>query len=275
MQYARNGDESASPFDAIRRTRSDDSEYWSARDMQPLMGYSRWQSMSVPLNRARSTARNQGLDVDREFAQVSQVTRSGNLGDQAREDYELTRGAAYLVAMNGDPNKPEVAAAQLYFAAKTREAETGQSLNPIAGNPTPEIEAAHVGEARLRMLKAAEGLVDSTWLEGKVRLTVARGLGEEPEIDPLDVPLYVPDYLKDKGLNKTQIKSAEGWFGRYAVKICRQLGVDTPSERQSEAANGSVRKTRAWTERHRPVFDATWSQHYASKYDIQQRLGTA
>lgn len=34
-----------------------------------------------------------GVDVDREFAQVSQVTRSGNLGDQAREDYRVLTGA--------------------------------------------------------------------------------------------------------------------------------------------------------------------------------------
>jgi DNA-damage-inducible protein D len=88
------------------------------------MGYSRWQTMSVPLNRAMAAARNQGLDVEREFSQVSQVTRSGNLGDQGREDYELSRMAAYLLAMNGDPNKPEIAAAQTYFAVRTREAET-------------------------------------------------------------------------------------------------------------------------------------------------------
>lgn len=40
------------------------------------------------------------------------------------ENFELSRFAAYLVAMNGDPNKSEVAAAQAYFAIRTREAET-------------------------------------------------------------------------------------------------------------------------------------------------------
>ncbi|MFJ6566457.1 hypothetical protein ACIQNU_03495 [Streptomyces sp. NPDC091292] len=111
---------SQSPFDAIRRVRADGSEYWPARAMQPLMGYSQWSKLKTPLTRAMATARNQGLDVAAHFS------RSGKVAGQSGpvpEDFELSRTAAYLLAMNGDPNKPEVAAAQMYFAAKTREAE--------------------------------------------------------------------------------------------------------------------------------------------------------
>lgn len=126
-----------SPFDAVRRLRPDGSEFWSARDVQPLMGYIRWHKLRTPLTRAMAAAKNQGLDVNREFSQVSQVTRSGNLGNQTREDYELSRTAAYLLAMNGDPNKPEVAAAQAYFAVRTREAELR------AEKPMTELQLAH------------------------------------------------------------------------------------------------------------------------------------
>lgn len=112
-----------SPFDAIRRVRPDGSEYWGARDMQPLMGYSQWSKLKTPLNRAMATAKNQGLDVAANFARSGKV--AGQSGPAA-EDYELSRTAAYLLAMNGDPNKPEVAAAQMYFAGKTREAELAQ-----------------------------------------------------------------------------------------------------------------------------------------------------
>lgn len=114
---------SVAPFDRAKRYRPDGTEYWSARELMPLLGYSRWQTFGAAVDRAMSTAQNQGLAVAVEFVQVSQVTRAGNLGAQERLDYELSRYAAYLVAMNGDPRMPAVAAAQSYFAIRTREAE--------------------------------------------------------------------------------------------------------------------------------------------------------
>lgn len=112
---------SVSPFDALRRTRPDGTEFWSARDLMTLMGYSTWQHFEVPLHRAMKSAENQGHDVTSIFTGSRKV--SGTRGP-AQADVDLTRFAAYLVSMNGDPNKPEVAAAQAYFAVQTRIAET-------------------------------------------------------------------------------------------------------------------------------------------------------
>src|SRR5699024_6516904 len=112
-----------SPFDSIKRTGEDGAEYWSARDLMPLMGYPRWNEFQVPIMRAMKAAENQGQDVLNNFRGSTEVKKSGQRGP-AGTDYELTRFAAYLVAMNGDPNKPEVAAAQAYFAVQTRVAET-------------------------------------------------------------------------------------------------------------------------------------------------------
>lgn len=114
-----------SPFDSIRRTRPDGTEYWSARDLMPLMGYSTWQHFEVPIQRARRSAENQGANVQTLFT----GSRKNTAGRPA-EDFELSRFAAYLVAMNGDPNKPEVAAAQAYFAVRTHEAETRPAAHP-------------------------------------------------------------------------------------------------------------------------------------------------
>lgn len=132
-----------------------------------------------------------------------------------------------------------------------------------------------VAEARMRVLKVAEGIVDGAWLETKARLVAAKALGEEPEIDPLDVPLYVPDFLKAKGLKRADIESVQSWFGRRAAGIyTAQTGEDIGT-RQTDLPNGSVRKTKAWTERHRPVFDETWDRYYADQYPQQLGLGGA
>ncbi|KIA63051.1 phage antirepressor KilAC domain-containing protein [Nocardia vulneris] len=105
----------ASPFDAIMLP----GERWSARALMPLLGYGAdWRNFVAAIDRAKAAAANQGFDVVALFVGVTE-----NSGGRPREDLHLTRFACYLVAMNGDPRKEEVAAAQAYFAVKTREAE--------------------------------------------------------------------------------------------------------------------------------------------------------
>lgn len=111
-----------SPFDSIKQTRADGSEFWSARDLAPLMGYSKFGNFETPLKRAMTAAENQGAAVESAFLRSQKRLQAG-FGSTVKTDYELTRFAAYLVAMNGDPNKAEVAAAQAYFAINTHENE--------------------------------------------------------------------------------------------------------------------------------------------------------
>lgn len=117
-----NGEES--PFEAGRTPCPQGGEdRWSARWLMSKMGYDNWQNFEKVIERAKITAHNQGFNVRTLFTAVSKK------GDgRPQGDFLLTRFAAYLVAMNGDPRKPEVAAAQTYFAVKTREAE----IRPVA-----------------------------------------------------------------------------------------------------------------------------------------------
>lgn len=132
-----------------------------------------------------------------------------------------------------------------------------------------------LAEGRMRVLRLAQGIVDDAWLELKTRGLLAKALGEEPEVDPLDVPLYVPDYLKDKGLKRGEIESVQSWFGRRAASLHEAEHGEKPGKRQSDLPNGSVRETYAWTERHRPVFEETWDRYYADQYPTQLGLDGA
>lgn len=109
----------AAPFDALRQVRADGTEFWAARDLMPILGYDRWENFTAAVARAHASAVAQGHDVNTLFRGV---TKKG--AGRPQQDIELARFACYLVAMNGDPRKPEVAAAQAYFAIRTREAET-------------------------------------------------------------------------------------------------------------------------------------------------------
>lgn len=122
-----------SPFDAIRERHSDGSYIWSARALMVLLGYSRWENFTAAVDRAFFAAVNQGYETRDLFREV---TKKGD--GRPQQDFELARFACYLVAMNGDPQKPEVAAAQAYFAIRTREAELSVDLS----DPLAELEAA-------------------------------------------------------------------------------------------------------------------------------------
>lgn len=111
----------ASPFDALRL----DGDRWSARDLMPHMDYERWERFADAIERAKAACTNSGHDAEHHFRGAGKVIKGGRWGEQTVADYSLTRFAAYLLAMNGDPRKVAVADAQTYFAVKTREAEKG------------------------------------------------------------------------------------------------------------------------------------------------------
>lgn len=105
-------------FDTIRKTDAN-GESWSARDLQSVLGYDTWRRFEDSIDRAKVACANSEHDVSSHFAGSDKIN---DLGYQ-HKDYRLTRYACYLIAMNGDPRKPEIARAQTYFAVKTREAE--------------------------------------------------------------------------------------------------------------------------------------------------------
>ncbi|MDP7703239.1 phage antirepressor KilAC domain-containing protein [Mycobacterium sp. TY815] len=134
-------DSGGSPFDAIRRYTPEGREYWSARDLMPLLGYLVWRDFANAVQRARIACSNSGTDPHRHFAGARKVAASG----PAAEDFHLSRYACYLVALNGDPRKPQIAAAQTYFVIKTRQAETAVGSPALTG---PELLAHAVIEAQ-------------------------------------------------------------------------------------------------------------------------------
>lgn len=118
-----------SPFDAIREVGADGVERWSARKLMPLLGYKKWQVFAEVVARAEAACRNSGHEPSEHFTSARKTQMSRNQHGPIEvevKDTHLSRYACYLTAMNGDPHKSEIAAAQAYFAIQTRRAEKQQ-----------------------------------------------------------------------------------------------------------------------------------------------------
>ncbi len=184
-----------------------------------------------------------------------------------------------LATVNENRVKAAVRPTLIAFQNETADAieaywTQGGAINPRATEDQLDSLVARAKQ-QAEVLSILSGIVDPAWLETKGRMVAARALGEEPEVDPLDVPLYVPDFLKGKGLKRSQIESVQSWFGRRAASLYEAENGEKPGKRQSDLPNGSVRETYAWTARHLPIFEETWLRFYADQFPTQGEFGDA
>ncbi|HEU5124982.1 MAG TPA: DNA damage-inducible protein D [Verrucomicrobiae bacterium] len=112
-----------STFEASAQQTEGGVEYWLARDIQHLLGYTKWDNFLNVVSKAKTACEVSGRQVADHFADVGKMVDLGSGSQREVDDIMLTRYACYLIAQNGDPKKQEIAFAQTYFAIQTRRAE--------------------------------------------------------------------------------------------------------------------------------------------------------
>lgn len=105
------------------RYQVNDLEYWSARELQEILGYTKWDNFKKAIEKAKVSCENAGLKVQDHFADVGKMVDIGSGTTREIDDIALTRYACYLIAQNGDSTKSEISFAQTYFAVQTRKQE--------------------------------------------------------------------------------------------------------------------------------------------------------
>jgi DNA-damage-inducible protein D len=112
-----------SNFEACAQRSDIGVEFWLARDIQHLLGYSEWRNFVAVINKGKTACEVSGHTVADHFVDVNKMVDLGSGSQRDIDDLMLTRYACYLIAQNGDSRKQEIAFAQTYFAVQTRKAE--------------------------------------------------------------------------------------------------------------------------------------------------------
>lgn len=76
-------------FEDIKRLRDDGTEYWLARELAPVLDYSKWENFYKVIKRAMLACKNSGHDVNDQFPEVRKLIRAAKGAQREIMDYEL------------------------------------------------------------------------------------------------------------------------------------------------------------------------------------------
>ncbi|MFA6601295.1 MAG: DNA damage-inducible protein D [Candidatus Paceibacterota bacterium] len=116
-------------FESIKKIDENGVEYWTARELLIVLNYVEWRNFEEVIKKAKQACAKSNQFIGDHFVEVNKMTQIGHGTVRKLDDYKLDRFACYLIAQNGDPDKPAIALAQTYFAVQTRKQEIFDGLS--------------------------------------------------------------------------------------------------------------------------------------------------
>ncbi len=230
-----------STFEASAQQTEDGVEYWLARDIQHLLGYSKWENFLNVVSKARTACEVSGHQVSDHFPDVRKMVDLGSGSQREVEDIMLTRYACYLIAQNGDPKKQEIAFAQTYFAVQTRRAELIEQRL---------LEAERVS-ARKKLSTTEKELSEVIFEQtgGNENFAIIRSKGDQAlfgkSTQAMKAHWQVPDTRPLADFAPTIILKAKDFATEITIFNSRQhkLATETAISREHVTNNEAVRRT--------------------------------
>ncbi len=144
-----------SPFEAIREEAEDGSEYWNARELAKILGYTQYNKFTNAITRAEEACKNSGQAVSDHFTHVSEMVTIGSGAKRKFDTVFLSRYACYLIVQNADPSKPIVALGQTYFAVQTRRQELADELLALPEDQLRLLRRSQMNIYNIQLAQAA------------------------------------------------------------------------------------------------------------------------
>lgn len=113
---------------ALQKTSRNAHPYWMARDIMAVLDYREWRDFREVIERAKASCENAGNFLANHFVLMPEMVEIGSGAQRQVENFALSKYACYLIAMNGDTFKPEIAVAQAYFVEQTYRQEAEELL---------------------------------------------------------------------------------------------------------------------------------------------------
>jgi len=115
-------------LDGKRRAARNGKPYWLGRDIMDVLAYKDWRNFLDVIEKAKTSCDMAGNFSSNHFVRLDEKVEIGSGAYRNRENYALSKYACYLIAMNGDASKPEIATAQAYFLDQTFKQEMQDAL---------------------------------------------------------------------------------------------------------------------------------------------------
>ena len=119
-------------FEDIKHLDEQGNEYWTARELIPVLEYNEYRFFKKVIDKAIDACKSSNIKASEHFVHVHDMIPIAKGAHREVEDFHLSRYACYLIAMNGDPRKRAVALAQTYFAVKTRQQELVENYDSLS-----------------------------------------------------------------------------------------------------------------------------------------------
>ena len=142
-------------FEEVRQFDEDGNEFWSARNIAPLLEYQDWRNFMQVVDKARLACEQSGRPVADHFGDVTKMVGIGSGAQRPVPDVHLSRYACYLIVQNGDPARPVIANGQTYFEVGRK---VRQTIDELGGTmpenlPKPESSIQQIESAKKKLAK--------------------------------------------------------------------------------------------------------------------------